>query len=182
MELTNITLKRKRKVYRFSKFTAKIQHFGDILARLCGNRWQNYTRLPTTSTSQLEAKKKKNTDFFIIEDTCSTKKMAKKFDEEEETSKHVATPRRREVQSCTSCSLPEHGHMHLDFRNETKELEGSGPGGLHCVAWRNRIVRDEYYTSAYKVFRSEEDEYVYEVNKWCWIKGFQTKIARRELD
>ena len=43
-------------------------------------------------------------------------------------------------------------------------------------------MRDEYYTSAYKVFQSEDDEYVYEVNKWCRIKGFQTKIARSELD
>ena len=148
MELTNITSKRKRKVYRFSKFTAKIQHFSDILTRLCarlcdddgGNRRRNYTCLPTTSTSQLEAKKKKNTtNFIIIDDTCSTKNssclMAKKFvEEDEETSKHVATPRQREVQACTSCSLPEHGHMHRDFRNQAKELKGSGPGGFHRVA------------------------------------------------
>ena len=67
-------------------------------------------------------------------------------------------------------------------KEEETSKQVATPRQREVQAWRNGIVRDEYYTSAYEVFGSEEDEYVYEVNKWCRIKGFQTKIARSELD
>ena len=66
-------------------------------------------------------------------------------------------------------------------RNRSKELGfGDSRWGDSLVARSDGIVSHEF-KNGNKMF-SREDEYVYEVNSWCRIKGFRTKFRRSDFN
>ena len=163
MEPTNTASKRTRQGHTFSKFTAKLRNFFYTLGRISEKNHRDYTRLPRTS---LEAKSS---------DVIETR--SKKLEE----STHVATPRVRDC-TCPRLTVPHyycpfHCHPHRDFQHQNKELM------LGDSRWGDSQVArsDAHFKSGNEMF-SSEDEYVYEVNKWCRVKGFQTKFRSSKLD